>query len=145
MRHVLVTRDAIDTQALLSSVSAPAHGAAVLFIGTVREQNDGRAVRGMRYDAYEAMALEVLQTIVDEAAALLDGGRIAAVHRIGELAIGDVSIAVAAAAPHRAPTFDAARHVIEEVKRRLPVWKQEHYITGDAVWLDGSIPPVGHP
>jgi molybdopterin synthase catalytic subunit len=137
-----ITRDPIDIPALIAAVSAPANGAVALFLGTVREQNDERPVRGMRYDAYEAMAVDVLNEIVAEALAVMGEGSIVAVHRIGELAIGDVSVAIAAASPHRAPAFEAARFVIEEIKVRLPVWKQEHYIDGSDRWLPGSIPPV---
>jgi molybdopterin synthase catalytic subunit len=64
------------------------------------------------------------------------------VHRVGELGIGEVSVAIAASAPHRAETFDATRYVIEEIKRRLPVWKEEHYVGGGSEWLEGTIPPV---
>jgi molybdopterin synthase catalytic subunit len=130
-----ITREPIDTAAILAAVAAPAHGAVALFLGTVREQNDGRPVSGMRYDSYEAMASSVLAEIVAEAAAVMGDGEIVAVHRIGELAIGDVSVAIAAASPHRAPAFDAARYVIEQIKLRLPVWKQEHYMDGSERWL----------
>ncbi|MEO5511863.1 MAG: molybdenum cofactor biosynthesis protein MoaE [Longimicrobiales bacterium] len=135
MQPALITREAIDTAAVLAAVSAPAHGAVALFLGTVREQNDGRPVSGMRYDSYEAMASDVLAEIVAEAAATMGEGEIVAVHRIGELSIGDVSVAIAAASPHRAPAFDAARYIIEEIKLRLPVWKQEHYNDGSQRWL----------
>ena len=67
-------------------------------------------------------------------------GMVAAIHRTGELAIGEVSVAIATASPHRAGTFDAASYVIEEIKKRLPVWKQEHYIEGGARWLPGTVP-----
>lgn len=136
-----ITRDVIDSTSLLADVSSDAHGAAILFVGTVREQNDGRAVSGMRYDAYEEMAEAVLREIATEAAQLMGSGAVAVVHRIGELVIGEVSVAIAAASPHRAQSFDAARFIIEQIKLRLPVWKQEHYVEGDAVWLPGTVPP----
>jgi molybdopterin synthase catalytic subunit len=140
--HASITRDAIDVNALLASVSAPSCGAISLFLGTVRDENDDRAVSGMRYDAYEAMAQQVLQEIVDEALRTMREGAIAAVHRIGELSIGDVSVAIATASPHRAPAYEASRYVIEEIKKRLPVWKHEHYVDGAAAWLDGVVPPM---
>jgi molybdopterin synthase catalytic subunit len=142
MPSARITRDIIDTPSLIAEVTAPARGAIALFIGTVREENDGRAVSGMRYDAYEAMALEVLQAIVSEAEAKIVDGAVSAVHRIGDLAIGDVSVAIAVGSPHRADAFEASRYVIEEIKRRVPVWKEEHYIEGDARWLDGTVPPM---
>jgi molybdopterin synthase catalytic subunit len=135
-----ITRDVIDINEFIASVSSSANGAIVLFLGVVREQNDERAVRGMRYDAYDEMAVQVLDEIVAEAQAKLGDGMVAAVHRAGELEIGEVSVAIATAAPHRAHTFDAASYVIEEIKKRLPVWKQEHYIEGDARWLPGTVP-----
>lgn len=123
-------------------VGAPEDGAAVLFLGTVRDHNEGRPVSGMRYDSYADMAENLLARIADEAALRLGTDRIVVVHRVGELAIGDVSVAIAASAPHRAETFDAARYVIEEIKQRLPVWKQEHYVEGGSQWLEGTVPPV---
>ena len=140
VQRARITRDVIDVDAFIASVAAPAHGAIVLFLGIVREENDARAVRGMRYDAYEDMAVQVLDAIVAEAQAQLGDGMVAAVHRTGELAIGEVSVAIATSAPHRAGTFDAASYVIEEIKKRLPVWKQGHYIEGDARWLPGAVP-----
>jgi molybdopterin synthase catalytic subunit len=137
-----ITAAPIDSAAVLSAVGSPADGAALLFLGTVREQNDGRPVSGMRYDAFAEMAESVLAEIAAEAADQAGSRRIAVVHRTGELAIGDVSVAIAISTPHRAEAFDAVRYVIEQIKLRLPVWKHEHYIHGDARWLDGATPPV---
>lgn len=140
--HTDVTRDVIDPQAVLERVGSPADGAAVLFLGTVREQNDGRPVSGMRYDAFVEMAGPVLGEIAGEAAARAGTDRIAVLHRVGELTVGEISVAIAVSSPHREAAFDAARYIIEQIKQRLPVWKQEHYVAGDARWLDGSVPPV---
>ncbi|CAN5761107.1 hypothetical protein BH23GEM10_BH23GEM10_10250 [soil metagenome] len=142
MVHAAITTSTIDTAALLADVGSAASGAAVLFVGTVREQNDDRPVRGMRYDAYVAMAEPVLREIAEECAAALGTTNIAVVHRIGELAIGDVSVAIAVSSAHRAEAFDAARRIIEEIKLRLPVWKHEHYVDGESTWLTGSTPTV---
>lgn len=140
MYAALVTRP-IDPQAVLSRVGSPADGAAVLFLGTVREQNEDRPVSGMRYDAYVAMAEPVLLAIAAEAAVHAGCDRIAVEHRVGELAIGEVSVAIAVSSPHRAEAFDAARYVIEQIKARLPVWKREHYAGGESSWLAGTVPP----
>ncbi|HEX2167106.1 MAG TPA: molybdenum cofactor biosynthesis protein MoaE [Longimicrobiales bacterium] len=140
--HTRVTRDVIEPQGVLDLVGSPADGAAILFLGTVREQNDGRAVSGMRYDAFVEMAEPVLREIAGEAAILAGSDRIAAVHRVGDLPIGAVSVAIAVSSPHRAEAFDAARYVIEQIKQRLPVWKHEHYLDGEAEWLSGTVPPV---
>lgn len=139
--HALVTRDPIDPQAVLAMVGSPADGAAILFLGTVRDQNEGRGVSGMQYDAFVEMAGPVLNDIAGEAAVRANSERIAVVHRIGELAIGAVSVAIAVSSPHRAEAFDAARFIIEQIKLRLPVWKHEHYVDGDARWLAGMTPP----
>jgi molybdopterin synthase catalytic subunit len=139
--HTRVTSDIIDPHTVLGMVGSPADGAAILFIGTVREHNDGRAVNGMRYDAYVEMAEPVLRDIAAEAAVRAGSERIAVVHRIGELAVGTVSVAIAVSTPHREESFDAARYIIEQIKQRLPVWKHEHYSDGEPRWLAGAIPP----
>lgn len=138
-----VTREPIRVPDVLGRVGAATDGAVVLFLGVVRDHNDGAAVTGLTYDAYDAMATQVLEEIAGEAAERLGTDRVAVVHRTGELAIGDVSVAIAASSPHRAESFDAARYVIEEIKKRLPVWKKEHYVESESRWLEGTVPPVG--
>jgi molybdopterin synthase catalytic subunit len=132
-----IVRAPIDPAAVLAEVGAPSDGAVLLFLGTVRDHADGREVGGMGYDAYEAMAAEVLRAIADEAAARLGTPRVVVVHRIGELAIGEVSVAIAVSSPHRDRAYDASRYVIEEIKRRLPVWKHERFVEGEARWVEG--------
>jgi molybdopterin synthase catalytic subunit len=138
--HTAIVRAPIDTNGMLQRVGAPEHGAALLFLGTVRDHNDGRPVEGVGYEAYEDMAKSVLTEVAQEAAGQLGSGSIAVEHRVGELAVGEVSVAIAVAAPHRAPAYVASRYVIEEIKKRLPVWKQEHYTDGEARWLPGNEP-----
>ncbi len=137
-----ITPGPIDIAEVLSLVGGPADGATVLFLGHVRETNQDRPVTGMRYDAYVAMAEALLAEIAAEAAECLGTDRLAVVHRIGELAVGEVSVAIAASSPHRAQAFDAARALIEAIKQRLPVWKEEHYADGAAEWLPGHVPAV---
>lgn len=137
-----ITTEPIDPGAVLARVGAPEDGAVLLFLGTVRNHNDGREVVGIRYDAYVAMAEKVLAEIAGEAARALGTDRVAVVHRIGELTVGDVSVAIAVSSPHRAEAFEACRHVIEEIKRRLPVWKEERDREGGSAWLEGRVPPV---
>lgn len=141
--RAVVTRDRIDVAGVLDGVAAPEDGAVVLFLGVVRDHNDGRPVRGVRYEAYEAMASRVLAEIAAEAAATLGTDRLVVVHRVGELEIGEPSVAIAASSPHRAEAFDAARAVIEAIKVRLPVWKEERYSGGESRWLEGAVPPQG--
>ena len=136
-----VTESVIDPMTVLARVGDDGDGAAILFLGVVRDHADGRSVSGMRYDAYVEMAEPVLEEIAREAADRLGTSRIAVTHRVGELAIGDVSVAIAASSPHRAESFDASRYVIEEIKKRLPIWKKEHYTDGSVSWVEGTVPP----
>jgi molybdopterin synthase catalytic subunit len=137
-----ITEERLVADDVLARVGGAGDGAVLLFLGTVRDQNEGRRVSGMRYAAYRAMAERVLSEIVAEAAARVGSTRIAAAHRIGELTVGDVSVAIAISTPHRAHAYDGSRYIIEEIKKRLPVWKQEHYVSGQAEWLGGAIPAV---
>lgn len=144
--HAWITTQPIESATLLAQAGNPADGATVLFLGHVRETNEGRPVTGMRYDAYVAMAERVLAEVAAEAAVRLGTERLAVVHRVGELRVGEVSVAIAASSPHRAEAFEAASAVIEEIKRRLPVWKEERYAGGGAEWLPGEVPaPAGEP
>ena len=140
MRVDLVPR-ALDPAALLAEVSAPANGAAVLFVGTVREVNEGRAVTGIDYSAYVAMAQRELEAIAAEAAARYGTPHVVIEHRLGTLVVGDASVAIAVAHPRRKAAYDASRFVIEELKRRVPIWKREHYVDGTREWVD----PTRHP
>lgn len=138
-----VTNDPIDPAAVLKRVGAPGDGAAALFLGTVRNSNEGRPVGGMEYQGYRNMARDQLAAIAAEAAEQAHSDRLAVVHRLGELAVGEVSVAIAVSTPHRAEAFRAARYVIEEIKKRLPIWKRERYLDGEEAWLDGHLPVTG--
>lgn len=129
-------RDApIDPAALHARVQHRQAGACALFEGWVRNHNEGRAVLGLRYEAYTALAQTQGQAIVDEAMQRFDLLALACEHRVGDLAIGDLAVWVGAASAHRDAAFDACRWVIDEVKLRVPIWKHEHYADGDAQWL----------
>jgi molybdopterin synthase catalytic subunit len=134
MRVAIVDRP-LDVQALLAEVARHSNGASVLFIGTVRDVNDGRDVTGIEYTAYRSMAELELRRIAEEATERYDTLDIVAEHRLGVLELGDVSVAIAVAHPHRAAAFDAARFVIEELKRRVPIWKLELYVDGTREWV----------
>ena len=135
MRSDIVT-DAIDLSALLREVADAGHGAVSVFLGTVRDVNDGRSVSGMEYTAYTSMAAAELARIVTEASSRFGTDAIVVEHRTGALAIGDVSVAIVVAHPHRAPALDATRFVIEALKQRVPIWKREHYTDGTREWID---------
>ncbi len=125
----------MDTLAAL--VGADGDGAVVTFAGLVRDHNQGRRVQFLEYEAYEPLAVRALQRIVDEAQGLWPSARVATHHRIGRLEIGEASIVIAAASPHRADAFAACRYTIERVKQIVPIWKHEHFEGGD-VWLEGA-------
>ncbi len=146
MRAALVQHP-IDAAALLAEVAAVGRGATTLFVGTVRDTHDERHVSGMDYHAYEAMALHELNAIVAEAEARFPGARVVCEHRTGTLGLGEASVVIAAAHPHRAPAFESCRFVIEELKRRVPIWKREHYVDGTRAWIDptAAAPAASHP
>lgn len=125
----------IDVSALLERVASVSNGASVLFMGTVRDVNDGRSVTGIEYSAYRSMAERELASIIDEAAARTGSTNIAVEHRLGDLRIGECSVAVVVAHPHRGLAFEGARYVVEELKRRVPIWKREQYLDGTREWV----------
>ena len=136
----LVTTDPIDPSALLADCTSDGAGATILFIGTVRDQNEGRDVGHLDYQAYPPMAEATLGEIVAEARDKWETGEISVVHRYGRLEIGEVSVAIAVAAPHRGDAYAASRYIIEELKKRVPIWKREGYLTGESAWLRGNEP-----
>jgi molybdopterin synthase catalytic subunit len=130
-----ITTAPIDSGSLLREVSAPHNGATVLFEGVVREHNEGRAVTGIEYAAYRSMAERELKRIVQECCAQFETADLIAVHRIGRLDIGEASVVIAAAHPHRAQAYEASRYIIEQIKLRLPIWKREEYADGTREWV----------
>ena len=137
-----LTREPITPAALLAEVAASQYGGTCLFLGTVRSGPEEDGVAAIEYSAYEPMADAELGRILEEARGRWPGARIAVRHRLGDVPVGEASIAIAAAASHRAAAFDACRYVIEEVKRRLPVWKKERHADGSAIWVDPSGKPA---
>jgi molybdopterin synthase catalytic subunit len=134
---VAITSAPLDLQALVELVAASGDGAVASFVGIVRDENLGRRVLFLEYEAYEALAAKALERIVGEARESWPGTRLALHHRIGRLEIGDASVIIAAASPHRADAFAACRYAIERVKQIVPIWKREHFDGGD-VWLEGA-------
>lgn len=130
-----LTRSAIDVAAVIEGAVQPADGGVATFIGLVRDHQNGRGVLRLEYSAYEPMAQAEAERIVEEAQAKWPV-RIGLQHRLGRLEIGEVAVVVVAASAHRGPAFDACRYVIEEVKRRVPIWKQERYADGTVEWVD---------
>ena len=134
-----LSRRPIEVSTLLSEVASGARGGTACFVGTVRNHQGGRAVVRLEYTAYEAMAEAECALIVAEAAERWPAA-VALEHRLGTLVVGDVAVAVVAAASHRSEAFEACRYVIEEVKRRVPVWKKEFYADGTIGWVEPGQP-----
>jgi molybdopterin synthase catalytic subunit len=136
---VAITDKPLDLEALIRAVEAggTGDGAVTSFAGLVRNRNQGRQVSFLEYEAYEPLAVRALNRIVDEARAAWPDARVAVHHRIGRLELGEASIIIVAASPHRADAFAACRYTIERVKQIVPIWKHEHFEGGD-VWLEGA-------
>jgi molybdopterin synthase catalytic subunit len=139
---VRLQREAIDLAAL--HAVSPQDGALCLFVGVVRNENGGRPVLRLEYEAYEEMALPLMAEIEAEVRGRWPVTEVRLVHRLGPLAIGEASVAVAVASPHRAEAFAACRHAIDTLKARVPIWKKEFYADG-SLWLQNqdSGPPAG--
>jgi molybdopterin synthase catalytic subunit len=131
-------REPITVDALLAEVSSAERGGMCLFLGTVRNGPEEHGVTAIEYSAYEQMVEAEFGRLLADATARWPEARIAVRHRLGTIPVGAASIAIAAAAPHRAQAFEACRFVIEEVKRRIPVWKKELRVDGTEVWVDPS-------
>jgi molybdopterin synthase catalytic subunit len=116
----------LSVEAATAAVSAPHVGGVDLFLGVVRDHNEGRAVTRLEYHAYISMAEKEMQRIAQEIAAEIPGVRLSALHRIGSLAVGDLAVICAAGAPHRGEAFQACRVLIDRIKHRVPIWKREH-------------------
>jgi molybdopterin synthase catalytic subunit len=133
----LVTPNVLDVGALARTVEAPGVGAVITFVGVVRDHNQGRRVLHLVYEAYVPLAERSLRRIVDEARERWPSVALAVHHRTGQLAIGEASVAIAAASPHRGAAFAACRYAIERVKQIVPIWKHEFFEGGD-VWIEGA-------
>ena len=127
----------LDVTRVIAAVSAPECGAVTTFVGTVRSQNVGRQVEWLDYEAFAPLAVKSFERIAAEARESWPDVRLAIHHRIGRIEIGDASVAIAAASPHRADAFAAARYAIERIKQITPIWKHEHFDGGD-VWIEGA-------
>lgn len=134
IRAAVVERD-IAAEALAKEVAGPGNGAIALFIGTVRSSNEGKPVTGIEYSSYREMAEEEMTTILGEALRSHAFANAVVEHRIGKLEVGEASIGVAVSSPHRRAALDALDYIVEEVKRRAPVWKLELYEDGTREWV----------
>ncbi len=133
---IQLTREPLDRGALVTAVSYPSVGGIVVFEGVVRDNARGKQVRYLEYDAYEEMAMEQIRTIIAEAQQRWGVERVAVAHRFGRLEIGEASIIIVVASPHRSEAFDACRYIIDTLKRTVPIWKKEVTTDGET-WVEG--------
>ena len=135
--RVEIVRDAIDTEAILREIKAGGDGAVCVFDGIVRDNTRGRRTVHLDYEAYEDMALKLMQKLRAEAIANYGVREVVIVHRLGRLVVGETSVLIAVASAHRGAAFDACRWVIDTLKKTVPIWKHEQFVDG-AVWSDGE-------
>ncbi len=128
---------AISVDEVLAAARGPGEGAVALFLGTARDRSEGRAVLGLEYSAYAPMAESEMRRIEDETRSRFGVSRVAIVHRVGAIGIGEVSVAVAVASVHRREALEACRFAIDTLKRTVPIWKKELFEDG-AAWVEGE-------
>ena len=127
----------LDATEVTAVVSDRACGAVVTFVGTVRDHNTGRRVCYLEYEAFEPLAVKAFERIADEAGSRWPNVQVAIHHRTGRVEIGEASVVIAVASPHRADAFAVSRYAIERLKQIAPIWKHEHFDGGD-VWIEGA-------
>jgi molybdopterin synthase catalytic subunit len=132
-----LTRQPIDTKSVVAKLVRGEDGAFVEFQGVVRNNSKGRATRCLDYECYEPMALKVMAELGREIAAKYEVGRVAMIHRLGPMQIGEASVAIIVASPHRRAAFDAALEGINRLKKTVPIWKKEYFVDGE-VWVEGE-------
>jgi molybdopterin synthase catalytic subunit len=133
-----VVAEPITYESVARELSDPGHGAQVFFMGLVRNLHEGRQVRAVTYDAYAPLAEKTFQDIGEEACQRWGSTLcVVTVHRTGRLEVGEASVVIGVSSGHRDEAYQASRYVIEQLKVRAPIWKQEHYVDGDSEWLKG--------
>ena len=145
-RRVDVRQDPLSIDEAIARVARPGAGGIAVFLGAVRETNDGRAVTKLEYEAYGTMAMAEMEKIALEIESEIAECRVAALHRVGALAIGEIAVVCAASAPHRDEAFRACRLMIDRLKERDPIWKREHGPDGPywVGWEDARCAPDRH-
>jgi molybdopterin synthase catalytic subunit len=135
---VRITGEPLRMEEAADFVADPAAGATCVFAGTVRNRSEAGDVSGLVYEAWDELAERRLREVAGEMRSTWPVRKVALLHRIGALDVGETSVVVACSAPHRAEAFEACRHGIERLKQDVPIWKKEALATGDAHWVMGS-------
>jgi molybdopterin synthase catalytic subunit len=133
---IQITREPLDRDALVAAVTHPGTGGIVVFEGVVRDNARGKQVRYLEYDVYPEMAIKQVRAIVAEAEQRWGARHVAVAHRVGRLEIGEASVIVVVATPHRAEAFEACRYIIDTLKATVPIWKKEVATSGEE-WVEG--------
>lgn len=136
--HVEVSSEHLNINEAISFVSNDGYGAIDLFVGVVRNTHEGKDVTGISYDVHKPLAEKNMKEICDEAQSKWANTKYYVSHYHGSLDVGGVSVVIAVGAAHRGDVFEACRYVIEEIKKRTPVWKKEHYVAEESAWLPGQ-------
>jgi molybdopterin synthase catalytic subunit len=136
-----ITKLPIDPIKVLASVRDRSAGGIVVFVGTIRNRSEGRAVVGLEYEVYKVMAEKKMREISENAKKRWHVKRISMLHRYGPLQVGEISVAVAVSSEHRAEAFEACRYAIDTIKRALPIWKKEQFKGARGAWVKGT--PIG--
>jgi molybdopterin synthase catalytic subunit len=131
-----ITEDRIDPERVRSTVEHPGAGGVCVFHGVVRDHAEGKSVTHLHYEAHESLAEKEMRRVLDEVVAEHPGIRLAAVHRVGTLDVGEIAVCVAASAPHRAEAFTACREAIDRIKETVPIWKKEWDVGGESHWVN---------
>jgi molybdopterin synthase catalytic subunit len=141
-----IRSNAVSIDEAVAHVNHDGAGAVCVFLGTVRDHSDGHAVERLEYQAYASMARAELERIAREVESMAAGVRVAAIHRMGSLGVGEVAVVCAASAPHRREAFEAARALIERIKAQVPIWKREHGPDGSSWvgWVDARCTSHDH-
>ncbi|MEZ4286589.1 MAG: molybdenum cofactor biosynthesis protein MoaE [Polyangiales bacterium] len=134
--HVAIRESTLSLDEVFHLVSRPGAGAVSIFVGIVRDNVDGKSVSRLDYEAHDSMALSEMRSVLNDVSAKFEGTRLAAIHRVGELGIGDLAIVIACSAPHRAEAIAACKETIDRIKERVPIWKKEWSPDGTALWVN---------
>ena len=138
LTRVEIVTGAVRPHTVTDTLVNPAHGGLAFFFGAVRNLNHGRTVKAVSYECHQAIAEKELAKIITEARSQWGEALDAVVlHGTGQLRVGEMSVGIGVSSPHRNEAFEACRYIIEQLKVRIPIWKQEHYVDGDSEWLKG--------